>query len=48
MTNAKQTPKKELKGYCNCCAKAVVLLHDEELGESICKLCRSYDIRRKS
>lgn len=41
------TPKvKENKGFCHCCGKNVPLLTDEQLGESICKLCRSYDVRR--
>lgn len=35
------------QGWCNCCGKDVVLLHDTELGESICHLCRSYDVMVK-
>ena len=33
-------------GYCNCCAAPVVLLTDVALNESVCKICRSYDVRR--
>jgi hypothetical protein len=33
-------------GYCNCCAANVPLLRDNNLGESICSVCRSYDITR--
>ena len=35
------------KGHCNCCGKDVQLLTDEELGESVCRVCRSFDVRRK-
>ena len=33
-------------GFCNCCGMAVELLTDVELNESVCKLCRSYDVTR--
>ena len=33
-------------GYCNCCSTAVPLLTDVELNESICAICRSYDVVR--
>jgi hypothetical protein len=36
----------ELNGYCNCCGCNVPLVHDQEIGESICKICRSYDVVR--
>jgi hypothetical protein len=36
----------ERKGFCNCCGTEVTLLTDEELGESVCRVCRSYDVRR--
>jgi negative regulator of sigma E activity len=35
-------------GYCNCCGKPVVLLTDVELNESVCSVCRSYDVVRDS
>jgi hypothetical protein len=35
-------------GYCNCCAKAVALLTDVDLNESVCTICRSYDVTRDS
>ena len=43
-----QTPDMvtERLGFCNCCGKKVILLTDEGLGESICKICHSYDVRR--
>jgi hypothetical protein len=33
-------------GYCNCCAMTVSLLTDVDLNESVCTVCRSYDVRR--
>jgi hypothetical protein len=33
-------------GYCNCCAMPVPLLTDVELNESVCTICRSYDVIR--
>jgi hypothetical protein len=33
-------------GYCNCCTMAVPLLTDVELNESVCVVCRSYDVVR--
>ena len=33
-------------GYCHCCAMSVSLLTDVELNESICTICRSYDVIR--
>lgn len=33
-------------GYCRCCAMSVPLLTDVDLGESICTVCRSYDVVR--
>jgi hypothetical protein len=38
----------EIIGFCNCCGKNVPLLTDEELGESICKICHSYDVTRNA
>jgi hypothetical protein len=35
-----------LKGFCNCCARRVELVCDETLGECVCRVCRSYDVRR--
>jgi hypothetical protein len=35
-------------GYCNCCAMSVPLLTDVELNESVCTICRSYDVTRDS
>lgn len=37
-----------LRGFCNCCGREVVLLRDEELGESICRECHSFDVIRGS
>ena len=36
---------REKRGFCNCCGKDVPLLTDPETGDSICKSCRSYDVR---
>ena len=36
----------ENRGFCNCCGKKVTLLTDVQLGESVCNVCRSYDVRR--
>jgi hypothetical protein len=33
-------------GFCNCCAASVPLLTDVELNESVCTICRSYDVTR--
>lgn len=33
-------------GFCRCCASVVPLVRDEHVGESVCRLCRSYDITR--
>ena len=33
-------------GHCNCCDATVTLLTDDNLGESICSICRSYDVVR--
>jgi hypothetical protein len=33
-------------GYCHCCAMTVPLLTDVELNESVCTICRSYDVTR--
>jgi hypothetical protein len=33
-------------GYCNCCGMSVPLLTDVELNESICTICRSFDVTR--
>jgi len=33
-------------GYCHCCARAVPLLTDVELNESVCRVCHSYDVTR--
>jgi len=35
-----------VNGYCNCCATNVRLLTDVDLGESVCSVCRSYDVVR--
>lgn len=35
-----------MNGYCNSCAANVRLLTDMDLGESICSVCRSYDVTR--
>jgi len=35
----------EKRGFCNCCGKDVPLLTEPETGDSICKICRSYDVR---
>jgi len=36
---------REKRGFCNCCAKEVPLLTEPETGDSVCKICRSYDVR---
>jgi len=46
MNNKPQPELKEIKGHCNCCGRDVVLIHHIELGESVCKICRSHDVRR--
>ncbi len=33
-------------GHCNCCDATVTLLTDANLGESVCSVCRSYDVVR--
>jgi len=33
-------------GFCHCCGKHVALLTDVELNESICTVCRSFDVTR--
>ena len=33
-------------GFCHCCGKSVQLLTDVELNESVCTICRSYDVTR--
>lgn len=33
-------------GYCNCCAMRVPLLTEVETNESVCTVCRSYDVTR--
>lgn len=35
-------------GYCNCCAISVPLLTDVDLNESVCTICRSYDVTRET
>jgi hypothetical protein len=35
-------------GFCNCCGKSVPLLTDVETKDSICLVCRSFDVRRDS
>ncbi len=39
---------RKLLGYCNCCDSDCQLLTDPETGDSICVVCRSYDVRRSS
>jgi hypothetical protein len=34
------------QGFCHCCGKKVTLLTDQQLGESICAVCHSYDVTR--
>lgn len=41
-----QAPITSNLGFCNCCGTHRVLLTDEEMGESICQICHSYDVRR--
>jgi len=36
-----------VEGFCNCCGREAILITDNELGESICSVCRSYDVLRK-
>jgi len=33
-----------MKRFCNCCGKKQKAITDKELGESICAVCRSYDL----
>jgi hypothetical protein len=35
-------------GFCHCCGERVALLTDVEINESICVVCRSYDVTRDS
>jgi hypothetical protein len=35
-------------GFCHCCAKCVALLTDVQLNESVCTICRSYDVTRET
>jgi hypothetical protein len=36
---------REKRGFCNCCGRDVPLLTEPETGDSVCKICRSYDVR---
>ena len=35
-------------GFCHCCGKSVPLLTDVDTDESVCTICRSYDVTRDS